>query len=258
MHKPDLRALAVSTLIVDPDVQRSLDGRRVQKIADDFQPNALGTVTVSHRANGSYHIIDGQHRVSAVRIVEGDNHKVMCRIFDGLKVEEEAEMFRLLNNTAKPEALDIFRVRVVEQDPIAVAIVDLLSQYGWKVAMGSGNGIFAAVASFERLYRADADAAEKAISTTTRAWGHDAAAADGRIVEGIGRVYARYGSAVVVEELTERLTKYPAGSMGLLGKARGLKELVGGSLQGAIAELVVETYNKGRRTRAVQPWRSAD
>jgi hypothetical protein len=257
MHEgPEIQPLSVASLICDPEVQRSLDVRRVNKIAAELNPDALGTITVSHRSNGTYHIIDGQHRVGAVRLALGDDEKVTCRVFAGLSLEEEAGMFRLLNNTAKPQALDIFRVRVIEGEATAVGIAQMLERQGWQVSVAGRDGNFAAVTAIERIYRSEPDAAERAVSTATRAWGHANAAGDGRIVEAIGSVYLRYGAAVDPADMVERLARFPGGPGGLLGKGRGLKEMIGGTITSAIAEVAVETYNRARRTRALPPWRS--
>jgi hypothetical protein len=256
VHVPDLRPVSASQLIVDPDVQRALDMRRVNDIAENLNFDALGTVTVSHRQNGSYHIIDGQHRVQAVRLVGGDDEKLLCRVFSGLTLAEEAEMFRLLNNTAKPQAADLFRVRVVEGDPDAVAIVQIIKRHGWSVGFGR-EGAIAAVAALERTYRRNPDALDHAVASITRSWGHGTPGNDGRLVEGIGMVYARYGSAVQVADMVPRLASFAGGPGALLGRAKGLQEMIGGNQPNAVAEIVVETYNRGRRTRALQPWRAS-
>jgi len=256
MHSPDLRPLAVSSLIVDPDVQRTLDTRRVNAIAESLNMDALGIITVSRRKNGSYHIVDGQHRVAAVRLAGGDDEKVMCRVFEKLSLADEAVMFRLLNNTAKPMAVDLFRVRVVEGDPDAVRIVDIAREYGWKIAQQTHGGAIAAVAALERVYLRDPDALSKALGVITRAWGHEPPANDGRIIEGVGLVFARYGAAIEVADLAPRLSSFAGGPGALLGKAKGLRDMIGGTQTNAVAEVVVETYNRARRTRALPPWRT--
>lgn len=256
MRKPDIRPLKVADLIVDPDVQRDLDQRRVAKIAEDLNLEALGVVTVSHRANGTYHIIDGQHRVAALKVAGGEGDKVMCRVFDDLAVQEEAELFRLLNNTAKPMAVDLFRVRVVEGEAAAIDISRILSDHGWKVGTSTSPSIFAAVVALERIYRLEPAAAEKSVASLTRAWGHEPAAVDGRLVEGLGLVYVRYGVTVEVAEMVDRLAKSGTPSR-LIGKARDLRDLIGSTVTRALAEIVVELYNARRKTKALPPWRSS-
>lgn len=257
MHKPEIRPLVVSTLLVDPAIQRPLDKRRVGKIAAELNLDALGVLTVSQRGNGDHILIDGQHRAEALKEAGQSTHKAVCRIFAGLSLAEEAEMFRLLNNTAKPLYVDVFRVRVIEGDPNAVDIARTLKRSGWKISSSTGTAAFAAIAAFERIYNMDPVAAERTIAVITRAWGHDPIGADGRIVEGIGLVLARHGDAVATDDLIERLSKFPAGPGALLGKARGLKELIGSTVPRAVAEVVVEEYNRRRRTKALPAWRSS-
>src|SRR5690606_9860472 len=236
MQKPELRPITVSSLIVDPELQRNLDQRRVNKIAEELDMDAIGGITVSHRPNGSYHFVDGQHRVAAVRIAKGDYEKVMCRVFIGLTTEEEARLFRLLNNTTKPQAIDLFRVRVIEGDEAAVRIADIVAGHGWRIEQQSLSGCFSAVAAAERVYRLDPVALERTIATVTRAWGHDPSSVDGRIVEGIGLVYARYSTAVDSGDMTDRLSRTFTANA-LLGRARALRDIIGGTVPRAVAEI---------------------
>lgn len=255
MLKPQLKQLPVSVLSVDPDLQRGQDARRVAKIEAEFDEGALGVITVSQRGTGTLHVVDGQHRVAAARLARGEDFKMPARVFTGLSTEEEARLFRLLNNTAKPTAVDLFRIRVLEGDPVAVEIDRILGKHGWRIYLQTADGFFAATAAAERVYRADPEAVEHAISTVTRAWGKDRSGADGRIFEGIGMLFARYGDLLDQQDLVDRLSR--SGTPGqLIGKARGLRELIGGTLTSALAEIVVEMYNARRRTRGLPAWRT--
>lgn len=257
MHKPEIRPLLASNLLVDHTVQRPLDPRRVARIAAEFNFDALGTVTVSQRANGDHVIIDGQHRIEAMKEAGHSSSKVTCRVFSGLALSDEAAMFRLLNNTAKPQYLDLFRVRVVEGEPNAVALNRIAKRHGWAITHTPGDGSLHGIAAFERIYLMDPAAAETALATVTRAWGHAEAATDGRVLEGVGLVYARYGSAVEADALTDRLARFAGGPGRLLGRARGLREHIGSTLPRAVAEIVVEEYNRRRKGRALPGWRAS-
>lgn len=257
MRKPEKRQLTVSALIVDPNVQRTLDRNRASAMADNLDMAAIGVITVSHRGNGSYHVVDGQHRVEALRLAGGDGEKIDCRVFDGLTLEDEAKLFRLLNNTKGLQAIDKFRVRVVEGEPIAMFIEQILNKHGWKLAMGNGSGTFAAVTAVERVWARDKEAVERTVVTLTRAFGHDAIAVHGSLVEGVGLVYARYGEAVDDKGLADRLARYPGGAARLIGAARGIAQTYRFTLSAGIADLVVELYNSGRKTKALPPWRAS-
>jgi hypothetical protein len=257
METPEIRSIPLSKLYADPEVQRGMDPRKVAKIADNMSEAALGTVTVSRRDSGMYHIADGQHRCAAARQVFGDDYTMTCRVFNSLTVQEEAGLFRLLNNTTRPQAVDAFRIRVVEGDPVAVAVSRIVEDNGWKVVLGGRDNHFSAVAAAERVYRLDPDAFERTVSILTRAWGHQHDAVDNRIVEGLGLVLARYGAAVDLGSMTDRLARYNGGPGKLIGNARTLSDALGVTVTKGMAEAIVEIYNKSKTTRALPPWRSS-
>lgn len=254
IHLAQIRLIAAHQLIVDPAVQRNLDQRRVTTIAAAYDGEAVGVLTVSQRANGTYHIVDGQHRHAAARIAIGESVELPCRVFTDLTLQDEARLFRLLNNTNKVQAIDRFKVRVIEGEPAAVDIDRIIRHAGWKIGAVPSSHYFGAVAAADRLYKAAPAAVERSIMTITKAWGHDEA--DGRVFEGIGLLYARYGESVDLMELTNRLSVFPGGQRALLGKARGLANLLSTGVANAIAEVVVELYNSRRKTKALPAWRS--
>lgn len=256
MHKSTRRELPISKMIIDSRLQRGLDWRRVNKMAVEFDRDAVGTITVSERPNGVYHIIDGQHRVEALRIAEGEDAKVDCRVFHGLNKEDEARLFRLYNNTAKLLALTKFLVRIEENEPVAITINKILEDHGWRVKAGTGEGCFAAVSAIEKIWNRDAEAVDRTIAAVTRAWGHNSSAVQGSIVEGIGMVFARYLDEIDDKTLVERLSQFEGGPETFLGKARGVHGAYNASVPSAVADLTVEIYNRYKRTKALPPWRS--
>lgn len=264
-HHHVTRTVPIEKLFTDTSVQRYLDQRKVAKMVREFDLDAFGTPTVSYRADGTYHVVDGQHRIAAMRAVGLGDVEIEVRVFENLTLPQEARMFRLLNNTTQPAYVDKFRIRVQEGDPDAAHLMNVITKWGWKLAGGSGQErLFAAVAAMERVYQAnkalprplDPDPAERALATLTSAWQHQSTASDGRLVEGLGLVYLRYGDDVIVEDLVRKLNSYKGGPSSFLAHARGLKELLGVSVPKAVADVTVELYNKGRRTKALAPWRS--
>lgn len=259
-HKPEVAAVPLNLLVIDPQVQRPLDKRKADKIAADLNLDAIGLICVSHRSNGSYSIIDGQHRVDALRTVGFVHDPVECEIYRGLSLADEAAMFRLRNNRVAVQRVDLFRVRVIEGDKTATAISDMLTRLGWTVRIAKTSGSFAAVFALEKAWMLDPDgnppAAERAIATVTAAWGHDPSGVDQSIVGGLGALYARYGTEIDSGDVIERLARFAGGPNALIGKARGLRDLIGGKLTSCVAEIVVEEYNRRRKTRALRPWRA--
>ena len=53
--------------IVTEQYQRILNMKNVAGIVKNFDPAKLGVLVVSHRTDGTYAVLDGQHRLTALR-----------------------------------------------------------------------------------------------------------------------------------------------------------------------------------------------
>lgn len=244
----------VGDLWVDPNVQRQLKKARVGKMAADFRPDALGVLTTSYRSPKRIHVIDGQHRYRAAEAA-AHTGTIQTMEYHGLTVPEEAALFRLLNTTEKVSRIDQFLIACVEQDPAAVHLAAMLKMCGWEVANSSAEGRLTAIGSLERVYALDPNAADAALHVITKAYGHRPAGVQGSMLEGVGRMIARYGVETIdLDDLAVRLAKVPGGPDGLIGNARGQKLTRAGNLSTQVARILVSLYNQRRRTTALAPW----
>jgi ParB-like nuclease domain. len=254
--------IAVGDLTIDRRVQRSgYDRAKVERMVKEFNQDALGVVTVSHRKDLSYVIIDGQHRWETVRRVTDNQGTLRCRVFEGLTIEEEAQMFLDLNHTTAPRLIDKFKVRITRQDPAAVEIAGIIGAYGWTVSHVPANGNINAVGVLERIYKlsvkneVEPNLVHSTILVITRAWGNDRSGAQAVIFEGIGRLLDEYRDRVDLDILIQRMKEFKGGPLTLHAEAGQLAAIRKGKVSMAVAELLVEAYNKGRRTNVLAPWR---
>lgn len=249
-----------SALVFDRDYQRAIDPNRVRRLIEEFAATGLGTLTISMRPDGRRVVVDGQHRVAAVRTL-GYEGKLPCNQYIGLSLADEAAMFLLLNNTKQVQALDKFRARVIAEDPDAVAINDILGEHGWTVKAGDQEGYFGAVGAMQKVYdgagiargNARPDLVTVVIGVITAAWGRDQRGAHNLVVGGLGQFYARYGADVDHAKVISELSKMTP--LGLVGKAKTLQDARGGTVVSAVAEVVTGLYNKGRRVNRLPDWR---
>jgi hypothetical protein len=226
----------------------------------DFEREGLGVIHVSHREDGTYHIVDGQHRIAAWRVMGNASVAVPCVMYEGLSRAEEAAMFRRLNNTRQVQILDRFRIRIIEGDPIACEISDILASHGWKIAKGGARGLFFAVAAMEKVYRAkeggDADTCDALIRIATEAWGHDSNALRAEIVSGLGVLLRRHPHLEMSKLVTE-MARHEGGPLGLIGQARQLHSIRSGRISDAMAEILVNRYNNRRKINRLPEWNAA-
>lgn len=244
----------VGDLWVDPQVQRAVKKSRVETMAGAFRADALGVLTTSYRSADRIHVIDGQHRYRAAEAA-GYTGVIQTQEYKGLSLPEEAALFRLLNSTEKVSAIDQFLVACVERVPSALAQARILNENGWGLASTASNGKLSAIRALERVYAADPVAAAGTIATLTAAYGHIPSAVQGSMIEGLGKVLARYKQDVDLNDLTKRLAASPGGPDALIGFARGQKLARTGNLSAQVAWVIVNLYNQRRRTTALPEWR---
>lgn len=251
--------LRVSTLTVDHVVQRTLDRPRVDRMASEFNPAALGTIVVSLRRDGTRHIIDGQHRVAMLLALGYEQWEIPCEVHRNLTTQQEAAMFRLLNNTRAVNVLEKFLVRIQEGDPVATAINDVIVDKGWRVAQAKQPGTFVAVSALEKAYRRGGERGVELVGwildTVTKSWGFDADGVRAEIVTGLAMLWLRHGDAVDQRKLIDELTVLPGGARGLVGRARSLKDFRRGTIGDAAAEVLVNLVNSKRRVNRLPSWR---
>lgn len=243
-------------IFVDPRVQRSLKTGRAAEMAKQFNPDGLGILTASQRDDGRQHLIDGQTRWAAAGLANYDG-PITVQIYTGLDLADEAALFLVRNATSHPSAVDRFLVRIWDNDEAAHQMNRILAANEWTVARSNGNGRYAAVSSLEKVYnlpRTGPEAAEATVAVITAAWGHKGEVALGILTESIGRFIHRYGDEVDLDDLKDRLAKYPGGPSGLYGQARGYASGRGLSVTRGMIETVWSLYNARRRSTALAPY----
>lgn len=260
MQKPVLKKVKANDLSVDITVQRDLDTRRVRLMAGDLRLEAIGIICVSKRVDGTSVVIDGGHRRAAlIEAGEGET-PINAEVYTGLDLADEAALFRYRNNTQKVGFLDRFRVRLIEGEENAVAVESLAKKHGWAVVpnANSNDPILLSVKKLEQLHLLDEDVADLTLEVITRAWGYHYDAVDYRILDGLFRFLKRYWKDVDVEDLILRLSSYNGGPEALIVRGQGLRESIVTSQGMAIAELITESYNKGKKHggKRLPAWRS--
>lgn len=213
LEKPSrLVELHAKEFSVDLKVQRLLNEARADAMSEDFQPHALGLVTASKRADGHVYTLDGNHRISAARKANYDG-LIACRLFENLTLKEEAALFLTLNSSRSVQAIDRFKVRITEGEPVAVGINKVLKTYGLHVdwANNQSLGVISAIGALEYVYAGAGvrepgqypELVDKVIRTLNKAYGEkaDRATYSKIMLEGLGIFIATFGSRIDYDRL---------------------------------------------------------
>jgi len=264
MKDPVIKSIRVDHLTVDRRVQRAMDPHRVRSIATALDFAALGTLIVSHREDNTYHVVDGQTRAAALKEAGHGDYDADCKVFTGLTLAEEAKLFRLYNNTKTVKPTTKFIIRVVEGEPKAVAMNQVLERNGWKVTGAVSRGNFSAVAALEWIYDGaglyepgNLDACDTVINVLSVAFGLNQDGMRAELVKGMGLVVLRYGDDLDLRKLATDLSQHDGGPTGVIGDARQLRKLRSANIAHSMAEVLVGMVNKGRRTKRIPEWRES-
>ena len=100
-----IRTISTSRLTSGLPYQRPLNQKKVDKIIREWNPRKLTPVVVSLR-DGKFNILDGQHRLSAMRRMAGGKDVIVpCIIHTGMTYQEEAELYASLDTDKTPLTL---------------------------------------------------------------------------------------------------------------------------------------------------------
>lgn len=197
-----IEKVALGDMFVDrtPGLQRPRQDSWVKSIAAAFSWDkfSLQPVLLSRRADGTHHIMDGQHKVAAAMSsgVPAD-HVVECYVWQGLTHQQEAEIFYTANHESHSvRALDLFEAAVTAGKPEQVAVREILTRHGWVSGSSGRVGNFAAVTTLLTAYKkSGAAVADRVIRVITQAWAHSADSAQSPVVKVIAAFFAKYPDA---------------------------------------------------------------
>ena len=89
--------LSTGELYSGQPYQRPVKDCDVDKLVREWDPRLLTPLVVSYR-DGRYNLVDGQHRVCAMRKKNGGKDvTALCRVYHGLTYEQEAELYYKLD-----------------------------------------------------------------------------------------------------------------------------------------------------------------
>lgn len=252
---PTNDTIDISALTIDPRVQRTLDEPRAMRIARNLDLSAIGTFVVSARLDGTLVVLDGQHRLVALRAAGHNHYHVRCDVRKHLTLQEEARLFRLLNTSRQPTIFVDHDKAVLAGDLEAVDIDRILVKYGWKIRAGRNNsGVLRAVKVVRDIHRGmgidrerGPEALETTIATVTKAFGHGCDSVRAEILRGVGQFVLTY-NGWDAKTLAARLEAQGLPALRRDAERRKVYPL---RLDEAVTLAVAAAYNGRRRSKGI-------
>lgn len=237
-------------LNVDHDYQRDVvKHARINRIANSWSWARFGILSVARRPDDTFWVFDGQHRKLAAD-KRSDIDELPCMVFTASGPVDEAKMFLDVNcDRGTVGMLDRFKALVTQNDPIALAVRDMLAATGHVAGRGSCKTHVRCLGVLMLAMKADRGAAQVA-------WDCAVIVCDG--VQIIDRVYQ---GLLVLER---HLSRHDLGSLGnaklrpflsrltpkgIIRSIHQTAEFYGKSGPRIYGEAILRLMNKGRQNR---------
>jgi hypothetical protein len=251
-RKARLQRVPIPQMRVSPQAQRNLNQARVDKLAARFDMEQLGTPVVSHR-DAFFYVIDGQHRIEALKKIGYGTYEAQCWTYQGLTEAGEAAVFLTLNDTLTVGAYLTFKVAVQAGRPEEADIDRIVRAQGLRVGPDRSGGTVAAVHALRRVYRRDGPAClARTLRIVRGAYGETGM--EGSVIDGVSLVCHRYDGQLDDAQVIAALACAAGGVNGLLGKAETMRLATGSQKAHCVAAAAVELINRRIRGKKLRSW----
>lgn len=242
--------IAVKNLsVVWATAQREFNENHSKKIAASFDPDLFDDLVVTlPNGDGIYHVVDGQHRMAAIRSLYGEDEMVPCRVVNATSPARAAIIFDKINTGRRlPSGIEKFRVRVTAGSETEVAINKVVTWLGCRIESGDSPNSIRATGALLNVHNAfGLDVLKEALVTIRGTWANDKGALEGPIIEGYGALVGAHRGHLDWKRLREKTaTSYTPGR--LLGQAKADKEALGGRISDGVRRVLIRNYNQGIR-----------
>ena len=233
------------TAIEPSDYQRVTNPKQVKSIVQNFDEAKLGALTVSLR-DGKYYIIDGAHRLSALRTLKYTH--ALCEILTGLTHEQEADYFRRQGQDKRAlRPIDLFKAGIIAGDEKCIKINEIVKSNSFQIGFSYKN--FYVLGAIHALFSIVEDYGYETLDDTlcliVNTWAGIAKATTGAVLLGVAEFVNRYG----VAEFDRRLCdSFAVVWYEYKEKMRGSQYTL--KARNCMCRIFVDHYNKGLGSRS--------
>lgn len=227
--------------------QRPTNARQVMNIVTGFNEAKLGIPVVSERG-GQYYIVDGTHRVAALRRLGYE--RAMFIVLKGLTYEEEADFFRRQNENARGLTLYTrFKAGLESGDETCLAINAIVERNHFVVGTSarSFNTITAVFALITIYDSYGAEALDKTLRLIRETWDGNPTAKNREFLVGVSEFVHRFE----VPDFAVRLGKVSLAAIWqeyLQWAQYQNRATASREMRIAFCRILVRHYNKGIRS----------
>lgn len=234
---------------VNPSSQREFVQAKADKILAKFDPEHFGQPVLNHR-DGVYYIIDGQHRIDALKRWCGEGweeQQFSGWVFEDLSESQEADAFLVRNDAMAVNAFNKFRIAVNAGREDETKVAWIVQNKGLVISLdrNADNSVSAVKTLLQIYLEFGPEVLSRTLEVIRDAYGK--AGLEANVLRGLARVVARYGDDFRDDEAVLRLAKAYGGVGGVLNKAEKERKATNLPKIDCISAALVNAYNAGGR-----------
>lgn len=256
-HRSKIFTVPIDKMRVPPAlvVQRPFIQSHGDRLAANLDLDKLGLPVLNLR-DGVFWIVDGQHRVYALKENGFGGDVLECEVYENLTDAEMAQKFLGRDARKAIHPLAKFHVSCTAEMPREIAIRRAVETQGLKVSKSEEDGCIGAVGALGKVYdRSGEVVLGQVLRTIKQAFGGDSASFHQSVIVGLGLVFNRYNGKTNERNLAEALSGETHGVRGILRRAEAQRERTGNEKSQCVAAVVVDAYNRrANRAHKLAPW----
>lgn len=242
----------IESMTTSPAAQRKFSKHQAESYAADFKLESLGYPVLNKR-DGRWYVVDGQHRIAALRLIGFGDLKIECECYFELSERDEADLFLERNERRNVAPFDKFRVALTAGREREHAVNDVVIASGLRIAQGGTHDTVAAVTALIDVYEHGGGITlQRALSILRDAFGGARPAFSADLIRGLGLVCQRYNGAFDDRVAVDKLAR--ASLQALLAQASILRRATARPQAECIAAAVIELMNRGRGGHKLEGW----
>lgn len=250
-----MKWIAIAEMKVSPQAQRKFRKAHAEELASDFDFELMGIPVVSRR-DGTYWVLDGQHRVAALKIVGLGNELLQCEVYEGLSEADEATLFLGRNFRKNITPFDNFRIALVAGREPEVTVNRVVLDAGLRLSEGGGSrDTLQAVGALLTAHEAAGpENLGHALRLLRDAFDGEPKAFAAPLIKAMTLVVLRYGTTLKDERVIAKLLTVRGGAVGLQRRAEGIRQKTNHSVVDSAAGAIVDVYNTGSGGGKLESW----
>lgn len=229
--------------------QREFRKAHGDRLAADLDLDKLGYPVLNHR-DGSFWILDGQHRIYAMKQNGFEKYDLSCEVYEDLTDAEMADIFIGRDTRRAISPFDKFHIACTAGYPRETSIRRAVETQGAKISREKKEDCITAVGAIGKVFDTSGGGhlgevvLGQVVRTIKSGLAGDLNAFDRYVIEGVGLIYNRYNGKTNEKHLAGALSASQHGAGGILRRAKSQQERTGNQLTHCVAATVVDLYNK--------------